>query len=633
MKKRNFLAILLAALMLLASCTPAEQPTPEDSTSEQQTEAREVLEILGAEGIEYDIIRPEKCTNDVKEEFMKIRSHIQEKYGVSLAPKDDWINPNKPVNEYEILFGNVDRDEARQVYSELKLGEYAIRAVGKKLVIVGKSDELTILAGEYFIENFLNAEKPEIYTDLCYIGREIYALEEVTIGGVPLDQFVIVKPASASYDKAVTALSEGIQLYCGFKPEVKSRSEKSAHEIVIGSSDRDPSAKTYGYDDTEIYVKDGSLFIGCSSAHSAEVGVNYLISCFAKADKTLAIDSPAGKPYYSFISASREEYIKDPTKLQMHWAYSWEPDAELIKYENKKAALMCTDKDHILTVSHRADWIYYPENCIESIISVWAMGGDCVEIDLHFTKDGVCVLMHDATLTRMTNFSDLAGKNGLPTSNQISDWTYEQLQQLNLKDGGGGSGAAITPYKIPTLEEALVVCKNRLFVILDKPDLWKYCDIPGIQPGSADVFIYPIMERANNFESVLISYSVTSNAMTPGDAIKIQNYVYERQGVKMLTYLRAWNSRSNVASTATALEKGSLSNSGILVDGAYNHNNYSKIKAVTEAHPNSFFGSWTIADDTDNKDVWEEMYSAGLRSIMTNNIFALVQFAQKKIVK
>ena len=110
---------------------------------------------------------------------------------------------------------------------------------------------------------------------------------------------------------------------------------------------------------------------------------------------------------------------------------------------------------------HRGDMVYYPENSIEGIISSVMMGADMVEIDPRLTKDGVFILLHDATLTRTTNVAEFAGKEGYPRTHTVSDWTLEQLKDLTLLDSPFGE-------KIVTLEEALQIVRGKGILILDK---------------------------------------------------------------------------------------------------------------------------------------------------------------------
>ena len=63
-----------------------------------------------------------------------------------------------------------------------------------------------------------------------------------------------------------------------------------------------------------------------------------------------------------------------------------------------------------------------------------------IELDARPTSDGILVLMHDNTIDRTTNGSGAVG-----------DYSYQQLQQLYLKDAAGN----LTNERIPTLEERI----------------------------------------------------------------------------------------------------------------------------------------------------------------------------------
>jgi glycerophosphoryl diester phosphodiesterase len=107
----------------------------------------------------------------------------------------------------------------------------------------------------------------------------------------------------------------------------------------------------------------------------------------------------------------------------------------------------------VLVIAHRGDWRNFPENSLEGFSSAIEMGVDMIEMDVAKTKDNQLVIMHDQTLDRTTNGKGL-----------VSDWTLDALRKLYLKDGLGIE----TKCKIPTLEEALLICKDKLLVNLDK---------------------------------------------------------------------------------------------------------------------------------------------------------------------
>ena len=109
--------------------------------------------------------------------------------------------------------------------------------------------------------------------------------------------------------------------------------------------------------------------------------------------------------------------------------------------------------EYVFVISHRADWRNFPENSLEAIESAIQMGVDIVELDIHRTADGALVVCHDKTINRTTN-----GKG------KISELTLDYIKSCNLRAGHG----ATTRYKMPTLEQALDLCKDRVLINLDK---------------------------------------------------------------------------------------------------------------------------------------------------------------------
>ncbi|MBR4995683.1 MAG: glycerophosphodiester phosphodiesterase family protein [Alistipes sp.] len=110
---------------------------------------------------------------------------------------------------------------------------------------------------------------------------------------------------------------------------------------------------------------------------------------------------------------------------------------------------------NVLVICHRGDWRNFPENSIPAIESVIAMGADIVELDIALTKDSVLVLSHDRSIDRCTT-----GRGA------VSDYTYEELQKFYLKTAHGIRCSL--DLKMPTLREAMEVCKDRIVINIDK---------------------------------------------------------------------------------------------------------------------------------------------------------------------
>lgn len=143
----------------------------------------------------------------------------------------------------------------------------------------------------------------------------------------------------------------------------------------------------------------------------------------------------------------------------------------------------------ILVASHRGDWRNACENSLEAIENAIKMGVDIVEVDLAQTKDGELILMHDSKLDRTTT-----GKG------RVEDHTLAEIKALQLKNGCNIK----TIYKVPTLEEALLVAKGRIMLNLDKG--FDYFDQ-----------VYRLLERTGTTNLVIMKSD------TPGAEVK-KNY-------------------------------------------------------------------------------------------------------------
>lgn len=119
---------------------------------------------------------------------------------------------------------------------------------------------------------------------------------------------------------------------------------------------------------------------------------------------------------------------------------------------------------YVIVACHRGDWRNFPENSLQGIESIIRYGADIMELDIHMTKDSVLVLSHDADVKRCTNFRKIY-KNHPEKSARICDLTYAEIQRLSLNRA---HGIAIDTIKMPTLREALLCCKDRICVNIDK---------------------------------------------------------------------------------------------------------------------------------------------------------------------
>ncbi|WP_069998462.1 glycerophosphodiester phosphodiesterase [Cellulosilyticum sp. I15G10I2] len=87
----------------------------------------------------------------------------------------------------------------------------------------------------------------------------------------------------------------------------------------------------------------------------------------------------------------------------------------------------------VLNFAHRGASGYYAENTMLAFGKAVEMGCDGIETDVHLSKDGIPVLIHDETVDRTT------GKKGY-----VEDYTFSELAEMG----------------IPSLEQLIVLAKR-----------------------------------------------------------------------------------------------------------------------------------------------------------------------------
>ena len=102
-----------------------------------------------------------------------------------------------------------------------------------------------------------------------------------------------------------------------------------------------------------------------------------------------------------------------------------------------------------VNLAHRGASALAPENSLEAFRIAVEAGADGLELDVHMTRDGHVVVIHDPTVERTTS-----GKGA------ISEMTIDELRALDAGYGFSPDGGRTRPYRgrgvrVPTLEEVL----------------------------------------------------------------------------------------------------------------------------------------------------------------------------------
>ena len=146
-----------------------------------------------------------------------------------------------------------------------------------------------------------------------------------------------------------------------------------------------------------------------------------------------------------------------------------------------------TGKFPVWVVAHRGFSGAAPENTIAAFKKAIEVDSDMIECDVHLSKDGEVVVIHDDTLKRTTN------GNG-----KVRDLTLRELKRL---DAGAWFGAQFSGEKIPALKEVLELTRGKipLQVELKEGDLGQPAMIELVDRSFQEV------EKAGMLDQVLFS--------------------------------------------------------------------------------------------------------------------------------
>ena len=117
-----------------------------------------------------------------------------------------------------------------------------------------------------------------------------------------------------------------------------------------------------------------------------------------------------------------------------------------------------------LIYGHRGASGYAPENTLEAFRLSMEMGADGFELDVHMSRDGELVVIHDESVDRTTNGTGL-----------VRDLTLAQLKTLDASCGM----AAYRGARIPTLGEVFDLIRDTRHIVNVevKTDEWFYPQI------------------------------------------------------------------------------------------------------------------------------------------------------------
>ncbi len=172
----------------------------------------------------------------------------------------------------------------------------------------------------------------------------------------------------------------------------------------------------------------------------------------------------------------------------------------------------------VLKVAHRGGAGLAPENTLAAFNAGLAQQADFLELDVHLSKDGQLVVIHDPNLARTTNLSG-----------DVADYTAAELAAVDASAKFFGP-VTVERQPIPTLEQVLALAKGRAGVQIEikvRADKSRY---PGIEAKVVDAlrdhemladavvlsFDFPTLQEVKRIEPQVRTCALISTAYLSG---------------------------------------------------------------------------------------------------------------------
>ncbi|MGB8956324.1 MAG: glycerophosphodiester phosphodiesterase [Tumebacillaceae bacterium] len=130
-------------------------------------------------------------------------------------------------------------------------------------------------------------------------------------------------------------------------------------------------------------------------------------------------------------------------------------------------------------LAHRGASAAAPENTMAAFRLAEQMGADGIELDVHLTRDGVPVVIHDEWLDRTTSGKGL-----------VAEHTLAGIRAL---DAGAWFGDAFAGEKVPTLEEVIRAFGRRMFFNIELKN--SYLPMPTLEHRTIALLRHYRLER------------------------------------------------------------------------------------------------------------------------------------------
>ncbi len=245
-------------------------------------------------------------------------------------------------------------------------------------------------------------------------------------------------------------------------------------------------------------------------------------------------------------------------------------------------------KHSFVVIAHRGNHENAPENTIAAYENAIKIGVDYVEVDLRTSKDSQLVVMHDATLDRMTDAKGLV--------NQFTMDTLKKIKVYNKTHPEYGF------HHIPLFEDVLAECKGKIYIYLD----FKNASV-------------------KQTYQLLLKYKMEKQVVVYINSI---NQLFEWN--KLAPQIPLMVSLPENVQNKASLEKFTSQNSFDILDGNFQLYNKELVKTALELNK----PIWAdIQSYNEGVTEWDRAIGLGIKALQTDHPSSLIAFLKEKKIR
>lgn len=324
-----------------------ETETVSDTATEESTEAEDPAPITGlllSTVSQMQIVFDADGGDGYLKCAEQIRTALKEKCGINLRAYPDAFYE---ATEYEIVLGSCEGRSYAEEAAALRVDDYFCRFDGKKIVLGAAGEAGLSAVTEWFVTEIIGAYTENENGILCkedvlFVSHTgTYAVDDMTLGGVDISEYIIIYPQTHSkiLERYAKALSLQIELMSGYSLPVyqEHKNHSAQHEIHLG-----PTKELAAFYETAFLPADEDGYSICKvgdhvavaakSYNAARSGAEAFLALFTEADVTdkafhLSMDAPMDgigcheplcvmsyNVYYSNVTAERADHVVEMIK-------------------------------------------------------------------------------------------------------------------------------------------------------------------------------------------------------------------------------------------------------------------------------------------------------------------------------